>query len=397
MSKGDFPFNFNDVQSLLGLETNSSKSNFSVKCPFCNDPGKHMNLNNVKKVYRCNYCDTGGGILNYYGRLRGLSNKDALMEIQKNLGLDKTLDVKQKRYAAEREKKKQCMEVPMASIEERDKVYNRFLELLSLEDDHKRNLLERGLEENFIIAKKYRTLPTESDELLRIARILLKEGYCLKGIPGFYINKNKDWQLNKHKRGILIPVRNEHNQIQGLQIRKDDNLLKYFSKGKDEHGNLILKKENKFNWLSSPDKYMGSKATTFVHISCAYKCSEKGLVYPVLNNKWIDLTEGPLKADVYSFLTGYPCVAVPGVNALDELHNALVSLKKYGIAGIHLAFDMDYIKNEKVKNGMDKTILLIKKEQLQVVQRTWDCNFKGIDDYALALKKEGITLNWKQA
>ena len=319
------------------------------------------------------------------------------MEIQKNLGLDKTLDVKQKRYAAEREKKKQCMEVPMASIEERDKVYNRFLELLSLEDDHKRNLLERGLEENFIIAKKYRTLPTESDELLRIARILLKEGYCLKGIPGFYINKNKDWQLNKHKRGILIPVRNEHNQIQGLQIRKDDNLLKYFSKGKDEHGNLILKKENKFNWLSSPDKYMGSKATTFVHISCAYKCSEKGLVYPVLNNKWIDLTEGPLKADVYSFLTGYPCVAVPGVNALDELHNSLVSLKKYGIAGIHLAFDMDYLKNEKVKNGMDKTILLIKKEQLQVSQRTWDCNFKGIDDYALALKKEGITLNWKQA
>lgn len=396
MSKGDFPFNFSDIQSMLGLET-SNRESFNVNCPFCADKRKHMNLNNIKKVYRCNRCKTTGGILNYYGRLRGLSNKDALKEIQENLGLNTNLEIRQKRYTEERKRKKECMEAPKASIEERDKVYNRFLELLVLEEDHKKNLLERGLEENFIIAKKYKTLPTEQEELVRIARILLKEGYSLKGIPGFYMNRDKNWQLNKSKRGILIPVRNQYSQIQGLQIRKDDNLLKYFPKGRDEQGNIILKKENKFNWLSSPDKYMGSKATAFVHISCAYRCRDDGVIYPVFKNDWIDLTEGPLKADVYSFLTGYPCIAVPGTNCLNELHNALIYLKSYGVKGIHIAFDMDYITNEQVKEEMDKAILLIKEEQLQVSQRTWDCNFKGIDDYALALKKEGITLNWKQA
>lgn len=60
---GDFPFGIMDVVELLHLRIRRRQANsVYVDCPFCGDRRGKMNVNFVKNVWRCNYCDEHGGI-----------------------------------------------------------------------------------------------------------------------------------------------------------------------------------------------------------------------------------------------------------------------------------------------------------------------------------------------
>lgn len=60
---GDFPFGIMDVVELLHLRIRRRQANsVYVDCPFCGDRRGKMNVNFVKNVWRCNYCDEHGGM-----------------------------------------------------------------------------------------------------------------------------------------------------------------------------------------------------------------------------------------------------------------------------------------------------------------------------------------------
>ena len=66
----------------------------------------------------------------------------------------------------------------------------------------------------------YKTTPVIGMKAL--AKQLMNEGLYLAGVPGFYKTDSGEWSFINEKRGILIPVREEHGSIQGLQIRRDN-------------------------------------------------------------------------------------------------------------------------------------------------------------------------------
>lgn len=96
--------------------------------------------------------------------------------------------------------------------------------------------------------------------------------------------------------------------------------------------------KRKFRWISSIGKQDGTKAECWTHLAGAPQ-------------KTVILTEGPLKADIIHQLTGDTVLAVPGVNSLNHLEEALVYLKEQGTVHIMTAFDMDYLTNPNVENG----------------------------------------------
>ena len=74
---GDFPFGIMDVVELLHLRIRRRQANsVYVDCPFCGDRRGKMNVNFVKNVWRCNYCDEHGGMLALYARLNNTTTSD---------------------------------------------------------------------------------------------------------------------------------------------------------------------------------------------------------------------------------------------------------------------------------------------------------------------------------
>ena len=74
-------------------------------------------------------------------------------------------------------------------------------------------------------------------------------------------------------------------------------------------------------------------------------------------------------------------LAVPGVNSLTHLEEALVYLKEQGTCHIMTAFDMDYLSNPNVENGYFRLQEVLSKVGIQYGTYLWDPQYKGLDDY----------------
>ena len=78
----DFPFGILDIVELLHLKIRRRQANsIYVDCQICGDKRGKLNVNFVKNVWRCNYCDEGGGMLSLYAKVYGTSTSDAYREI----------------------------------------------------------------------------------------------------------------------------------------------------------------------------------------------------------------------------------------------------------------------------------------------------------------------------
>lgn len=66
-------------------------------------------------------------------------------------------------------------------------------------------------------------LSTDEENSVAIARKLLKKGFRLDGVPGFFINRDGDWEAAFYRKnnGYLCPVRDGKERIIGFQIRLD--------------------------------------------------------------------------------------------------------------------------------------------------------------------------------
>ena len=339
-----------DVIYLLGLpKPREGRTSYNIQCPCCDDnpSKKHLNINLGKDVFRCPRCGFSGGMFDLYAYYTGVDRKEARNALLEKLNLEDTNVVScvqpQRRYW-----KPESVECPITDVDTRDETYRALLDKLSLASDHRENLLARGLSEEEIRLRGYKSMPVAG--LTVLAKQLLSEGKYLAGVPGFYRGDDGRWTFIHEDRGILIPTRDPYGRIQGLQIRMENTT------------------KRKFRWISSIGKKDGTKAECWTHFAGKPQ-------------QTVILTEGPMKADVIHHLTGYTVLAVPGVNSLTQLEPALYFLKEHGTKHIMTAFDMDYLANPNVDSGYGRLSQMLSKMGMQYGTYLWDPQYKGLDDY----------------
>lgn len=231
-----------------------------------------------------------------------------------------------------------------ADDRELDRVYSFILGHLGLESRHRENLLGRGLTSTEIELRGYRSLPARGRTTLARKVIEYFGPALCSEIPGLIQKgevQNKWWTL-AGMAGLVIPVRNTKGQIVALKTRIETG---------------IAKSGGKYLYLSSA-KVGGPGPGAPVHIP----------TYLGTSRDEIRVTEGELKADIASVLTGIHTISVPGVAAC---RRAIPILKLLGAAVVNVAFDMDASENWHVANALRIFTRALKAEGFRYRIETW--------------------------
>ena len=364
----EFPFNIMDVAELLHLHIRRRQADsVYADCPICGDKRGKMNINFAKNLWRCNYCNEGGGMLSLYGKVYGISNSESYREICDTLQNGLTAP----EYTAKELPEQAAIEQSvLASPQEIHQTFSMLLELLTLTPQHRKHLHEvRGLTDEQIERLGYKSTPPFY--LCRsLAQKLRSRGCKVEGVPGFYVGKDDKWTVNFNSvtAGIIIPAKGIDGMIRGAQIRLDHPL-----KDKDDPPE---KTGVKYLTLSSTGKRMGTTSGSPIHF-VGDPCSR--VVY---------VTEGCLKADVAHALMHRTFVATLGVNNTAKLDELFAFLHRNGTEEIIEAEDMDKYSNEMVGKGASKIYALAAKHGMRCRRLTWNPNYKGIDDWQLALRRK---------
>lgn len=366
--KHDLPFGIMDVAGLLRLNIRRrAPGQVYVDCPICGDRRGKMNLNTEKDLWRCNYCGEGGGMLSLYAKVYGVSNSDAYREICDALavnGFSPDYTVPEKTAPTEAEQS------DAASVQEVHQTLSMLLSMLTLIPAHREHLRSvRGLSDDEITRFGFKSTPPPF--LCRsLTNRLVKAGCRVQGVPGFYVDDNGCWTVKFHQRtsGIIIPIFGVDGLIRGAQIRLDHPL-----KDKDDPPE---KTGVKYLTLSSTGKRMGTTSGSPIHF-VGDPCSR--VVY---------VTEGCLKADVAHALMHRTFVATLGANNTSKLDELFAFLHRNGTEEIIEAEDMDKYSNEMVGKGASKIYALAARHGMRCRRLTWNPNYKGIDDWQLALRRK---------
>ena len=270
---------------------------------------------------------------------------------------------------------------PIRTLHERSQIYLQMLSLLELEPRHYENLRRRGLSDDMIRGNMYRSIPTNG-KFRQWVTDQLAEQYDLSGMPGFYTEDFR-WQMAgcRHS-GFLIPVCDKDSQIQGLQIRLDEPPSKTVTL---PDGNRAEKKGNRFRWFSTGGMRSGRKIfengtgiSSYIH------------VVGDPHSDTLHITEGPLKADIASYLSdGELFIGLTGVQNVRYLADVVAQLKPKHILE---CIDMDVRTNPQVQRAQAKirSICMPLCEDYRAF--TWPVEQKGIDDWLLfeKLKQEHL-------
>ena len=247
----------------------------------------------------------------------------------------------------------------IASVEKLDRVYRELLNLLSLYQEHKEDLLRRGITEGDIKKNGYKSIP----KIIKpwdICKKLKDIGYDLSGVPGFYKADGKYegtyWTFS-WKPGYFIPMLDAKGRIQALQRRIEN----------PKEG------EPKYMLLSSSGKKGGGNSGTPAHVARPAEIRDRII--------WI--TEGPLKADIAAKYLG---AVVIGLMSAGTWVQALEVVDELSPEEVITAYDMDFKTNKLVNKPLELLKGELKEKGLVVRQATWD-EVKGIDDALVGGKK----------
>ena len=381
----EFPFGIMDVVELLHLRIRRRQAdNAYTDCPFCGDRRGKMNVNFAKNVWRCNYCGEHGGMLNLYARINNTTNSEAYREICDALqagdtswgyggaeSTDAYAGVPVRDPHAGRQPDMGIPQAERASPQEIHQTYSLMLEMLSLNAAHRAHLCseKRGLTDEQIDCLGFKSTPPYF--LCRsLTERLIKQGCKVEGVPGFYLHEGGYWTLKCSSRtaGILIPAVGIDGLIRGMQI-----LLDVAFKDRDDPPE---KAGTKYIWLSSSAKNMGVTSGSPVHF----------IGNPFARTIYV--TEGILKADIAHHLLNRSFVAVAGANNVQQLGPLFALLAQNGTELIIEAHDMDKYSNEMIAKGSSRIYLLAGQYGMECRRLTWNPNYKGIDDWQLALRRE---------
>jgi len=381
----EFPFDIMDIAALLNLKIKRQLPfSANADCPFCGDCRGKLNINHQKNVFRCNYCDAHGGMLALYAKAFNICNQDAYRQICEILRIGGSSELPsshssnttlpksgnpnraQKPQAVEHEV---CNAAP-AETHEVHQTLSLLFGILTLSESHRKKLRDRGLTDEQIDHMGYKSTPP-SHLCVPLTAYVMQQGHVVKGVPGFYMNDNGKWTVKFHKRtaGIIIPIRGVDGLIRGVQIRLD-HPLKDDSDAKD--------KGAKYIWLSSSNKNMGVTSGSPVHF---VGDSFARVIY---------VTEGALKADIAHTLMNRSFVAVAGANNLCQLEPLLSTLAGNGTQLVVEALDMDKCHNKMVAAGASRIYAMAQTCGMESKRLTWNPDYKGVDDWQLALKKQHV-------
>ena len=242
----DFPFTIREVAYLLNLRIRHKNAvSLDADCPFCGETKGKLNLNLKKNVFKCNRCGESGGMLSLYGKIYGVDNQTACREIKDALGKNEQAPSYQVRKKMIAPREPEIENAPPAPDAVRHKTYSMFFSMLVLADTHRQNLLGRGFTERQIEENGYKSTPVFGYK--KLTRKLLEAGCTVKGVPGFYQDRDGEWTIHFSNKssGFLVPVRNMDHMIVGAQIRLDH---PYDGR--------------KYIWLSSTNLHTGKPART---------------------------------------------------------------------------------------------------------------------------------------
>ena len=375
----DMPFDIMDIAGLLHIRIRRpSGRGYYADCPFCGDKRGKLHLNTEFDGWKCNYCGEHGGMLDLFGKLKGISRSEAYREICDALQNGAYAFDFSGHAAAPAEQAEQS---PRADAETLDKTFRALLSLLTLSKEHREQLhTKRGLNDEQIEHFDYKSTPPFYKGR-QLAQRLLDDGFVVEGVPGFY-RRDGRWTVNftTMTAGLLIPVRGMDRRICGLQIRLDVPIKDKDDDPEDEGAKYI--------WLSSAGKQMGTSSGSPVHF---VGDPSARVVY---------VTEGALKADVAHTLMKRTFAATAGANNTASLEGLFAYLSENGTQTIIEAEDMDKYRNEHIYSGASKISRMAKEVGMACRPLTWNPNYKGVDDWQLALRrkherKKGQTTNFK--
>lgn len=237
-------------------------------------------------------------------------------------------------------------------IEARHEIYTTFLAACGLSDEHHRTLRnDRGLTREQIEANGYATIDQERG-LKGIAALVElsakgKRGEQIIETPGFKLNERGELLCCVYA-GILIPVRDSKGRIANLIVRQDSGKSKYLSYA-----------------------YTGQlKGNLSAHHAG----------FPIAGGT-VRITEGPLKSDIASAISGVATIAIPGVSQWQLAIDAIVAAKPTEVL---IAFDGDFVTNQDVAGAIQKIAEHCKAKSIPHAIETWPAEYKGIDDFLLA-------------
>ena len=195
--------------------------------------------------------------------------------------------------------------------------------------------------------------------------------------------------MNIFGTGIFIPWKTAKEQIEFLQIRKDkaepvckncdhcdsDGKCTVGQKMEDDSCSGFKERGMRYFTLSSPDRECGTGARTWVHARKGAKAD---------GWKEVIITEGALKADVASAISGKNFLAVAGVGNIGDLPRALHDLYYAGLEKVYLCYDNEP-DNPAVINGEEQIKEMLNIIRIPYQKVTWEeLDLKGIDDWLAA-------------
>ena len=394
----EFPFTLEEVLLLNNVDYPAYKKKVRIKCPFCSKQkiNKDMSINFERETFNCFKCGISGrGGTLFHAYLNKLTTKEAYSEILNRLNINTSDKFEPKKREVIEVEKPDEVEVPIADDITLNATHRNMIEIMSLTERDKQDLLDRGFTELEINSIGYVSYPSGDpnsivQEYFDIPKKLLAKRCTLKGVPGFHKTKNKGVHtMAWRKAGTLVPCVSYHNNIVGFQLRKHDEEL-----GVNEEG----ERENKYSWFSSPGKLEGCASVGRTHYACDFEWDVNNLCFsPIITNGTICFTEGYMKADLFHVLTGLPIIARPGCGILKDLDKDLLKLKEEkNVTTFVCLYDMDYITNPNVQNDIIKLENIVKECGMKYVRPVWNTNvngnsiLKGIDDYYAYIKRNII-------
>jgi hypothetical protein len=237
-----------------------------------------------------------------------------------------------------------------------DRVYRALLDALPLAPSHRQALRQRGLADAEILRRRYRTFPLQGRVALAQRLVHhLGADLCAQA-PGFYVAEHdgRRWWSLAGAAGLLIPVRNIDGHIVALKVRAD-----------------ILGDGSKYSTISST-KHGGPSPGAPVHVP----------LYEGVRGTTVRLTEGELKSDIATALSGLLTLSIPGVAMWRK---ALPVVQVLGIQRVLLAFDADWRMNPHVAHALGQAALALATAGYAVQVEDWDPALgKGVDDLLTA-------------
>lgn len=356
-------------------------STINVKsCPWCEEAHWKLNINPNKGrcgVFRCPKCGHSGSLISLQMKLQKQEYDEAL-DMLKNSELKSRF-----KY----EVKATSDTVPTASLKRRDAVYRQLIAKGYASQKLAKDLIRRGLGQDqfdWYITVKRGDVNNFSNYVKGPGLI---ENRHLVSIPGVF-GKAKQDEFGKEdtselffsfpvNAGYLIPIIShlgEKPAISCMQIRHFE----------------VEEGYPRYSYLTSNNTKLkngvGVGECNKVHYTRNFWNEDLWNNPQMKVPKTVNLTEGALKADVASVLSGRCFIAVPGVNTIKDLPGELKFLKEKGCERINICFDMDYLDKPQVQQALEKVVEIIKSSDLKPIQIKWDRAFKGIDDYYLHLK-----------